>query len=178
MKILAFGASTSSASINRQLANHAAGLPAEAEVTDLDLSALELPIYSSDEEERNGVPPDATRFLEMIRAHDAIVISMAEHNGSYSAAFKNLYDWTSRIDSKLWSGKSMLLLATSPGGRGGATVLAAGEATFPRMGAELAASFSLPVFSQNFSEEQGIQDEALKAAFEEALAAFTAKLGQ
>jgi NAD(P)H-dependent FMN reductase len=132
-------------------------------VTDLDLSALELPIYSSDEEERNGVPPDATRFLEMIRAHDAIVISMAEHNGSYSAAFKNLLDWVSRVEGKLWSGKPMLLLATSPGGRGAATVLAAAAEKFPRMGADLRGTFSLPSFYENFSAEEGITDPALAA---------------
>ena len=132
MKILAFGASTSSTSINRQLANYAAGLLPDAEVTDLDLSTFRLPIYGSDEEERNGVPPDAERFLEMVRAHDAIVISMAEHNGSYSAAFKNLLDWVSRIEGKLWSGKPMLVLATSPGGRGAATVLATAAEKFPK----------------------------------------------
>jgi chromate reductase len=92
MKILSFGASTSSTSINRQLANHAASLVAGASVTELDLRDLSLPIYSSDEEEANGISADAQRFLEMIRAHDAVVISLAEHNGSYSAAFKNLYD--------------------------------------------------------------------------------------
>ncbi|MDA0813204.1 MAG: NADPH-dependent FMN reductase, partial [Verrucomicrobia bacterium] len=35
MKILAFGASTSSTSINRRLANHAAGLVPGAEITAL-----------------------------------------------------------------------------------------------------------------------------------------------
>ena len=54
MKVLAFGASTSSQSINRQLANFAAKQVPGAEVTELDLRTLHLPIYSSDEEEANG----------------------------------------------------------------------------------------------------------------------------
>ena len=137
-KILALGASTSSKSINRQLAVHAASQVPGAEVTDLDLRSYNLPIYSGDEEEQNGTPADAQAFLDAIRAHDGIVISMAEHNGSYTAAFKNLYDWTSRIELKLWSDKPMLLLASSPGGRGGLTVLAAAKATFPRRGSERA----------------------------------------
>ena len=176
MKLLALGASTSSASINRKLANHAANLIAGAEVTDLDLRDYELPIYSADEEEQNGAPADAQAFLDAIRAHDGIVISMAEHNGSYTAAFKNLYDWTSRIEQKLWSDKPMLLLATSPGGRGGATVLAAAEATFPRMGAKLVATFSLPSFYENFSDGGGIGDVELSAALAAAVADFEKSL--
>jgi len=151
MKILSFGASTSSASINRQLAKYAAGKVAGAKVTELDLRSYNLPVYSSDEEEANGIPADDQRFLDTIRAHDAIVISLAEHNGSYSAAFKNLYDWTSRLEQKLWSDKPMLLLSTSPGPRGGASVMEAAKSTFPRMGAELKASLSVPSFYDNFS---------------------------
>jgi NAD(P)H-dependent FMN reductase len=170
MKILAFGASTSSSSINRQLANHAASLIPGASVTQLNLRDYSLPIYSSDEEETNGIPADAHAFLAAIREHDAIVVSLAEHNGSYAAAFKNLYDWTSRIETKLWSDKPMLLMASSPGGRGGASVLEAAKATFPRMGADLKASFSLPSFYDNYSAEEGISDAALDAELKAAVA--------
>ena len=173
MKLLAFGASTSSASINRKFANYAANQVAGAEVTDLDLRSYALPIYSSDEEELNGSPADAQKFLETIRAHDAIVVSMAEHNGSYAAAFKNLYDWTSRIEQKLWSDRPMLLLATSPGGRGGATVLAAAEATFSRMGARSVTTFSLPSFYENFDAEKGVTDEGLAADLAAAVKEFS-----
>ena len=171
MKILAFGASTSSSSINRQLANYAASLVPGAEVTDLDLSTYSLPIYSSDEEESNGIPDDAKAFLEAIRSHDAVVISLAEHNGSYTAAFKNLYDWTSRAEQSLWSDKPMLLLSTSPGGRGGATVMETAKATFPRMGADLKGTFSLGSFYDNFSADEGIKDAEALASLKDAVAA-------
>ncbi|MCG8602052.1 MAG: NAD(P)H-dependent oxidoreductase [Verrucomicrobiales bacterium] len=169
MKLLAFGASTSSTSINRQLANYAASQIAEAEVTDLDLRQFDLPIYSSDEEESKGIPSAARDFKSLIESHDGIVVSLAEHNGSYSAAFKNLYDWTSRIDVNVWADKPMLLLATSPGGRGGATVLAAAEATFSRMGADLKATFSLPSFYDNFDAGSGITDPELSARLQAAV---------
>ncbi len=169
MKILSFGASTSSQSINRRFARHAASKVPDAEVTDLDLREFSLPIYSSDEEEANGAPADARRFLQLIREHDAVVISLAEHNGSYAAAFKNLYDWASRVDMKVWAGKPMLLLSTSPGPRGGASVMEAAKATFPRMGADLKGSFSLPSYAENFSETGGVKDPSLAAAFEEAV---------
>ena len=171
MKILAFGGSTSSSSINRQLANHAAGKVPAGEVTNLDLSQFTLPIYSSDEEETNGIPADAQAFKDLINSHDGIIVSLAEHNGSYAAAFKNLYDWVSRIDQNVWSDKPMLLMASSPGGRGGATVLDAAKATFPRMGANLKAAFSLPSFYDHFSAD-GISDAALETELNSAVQAF------
>ena len=67
----------------------------------------------------------------------------------------------------------MLLMATSPGGRGGATVLEAGKATFPRMGADLKATFSLPSFYDHFEAEKGITDSEMEAKLETALAAFS-----
>lgn len=161
MKILAFGASTSSTSINQKFANYTAHLVPEAEVTGLDLRRYRIPIYSEDLEESDGKPTAAQHFVDAIKSHDAVIISLAEHNGSYTAAFKNLYDWASRIEYEFWSGKPMLLLATSPGGRGGGSVLASAEATFPRMGADIKASFSLPSFYDNFSDQDGIIDAEL-----------------
>ncbi|MDF1754124.1 MAG: NAD(P)H-dependent oxidoreductase [Verrucomicrobiales bacterium] len=173
MKILAFGASTSSTSINRQLAGYAASLVEGAEVTNLDLRQFDLPMYSSDEEEQNGIPAAAKSFKDMIINHDAVVVSLAEHNGSYSAAFKNLYDWTSRIDPEVWAGKPMLLLSTSPGGRGAASVMEAAKEKFPRMGADLKATFSLPAFYDNFVEGK-ITDPALADQLEQAVKSLTA----
>lgn len=138
-------------------------------MTDLDLRSFSLPIYSADEEESNGIPQDAQRFFELIREHDAIVVSLAEHNGSYAAAFKNLFDWATRIDQKIWGGKPMLLLATSPGGRGGATVLGAAKVTFPHLGADVRGSFSLPSFYDHFEAGSGIKDETLAASLRSAI---------
>jgi len=77
MKTLDFGASTSSTSINRQLANYEASKISGAEVTELDLQQFVLPICSSDEEEPNGIPAAAHDFKSLIESHDRIVISMA-----------------------------------------------------------------------------------------------------
>ncbi len=48
MKILAFAASSSSASINKKLATYAANLVAQAEVEVLDINNYEMPIFSED----------------------------------------------------------------------------------------------------------------------------------
>ena len=160
MNILSIGASSSSTSINQQFADFAAKQIPNADVTAFSIRALTLPIYSEDEEKENGIPADAQKFLDDIRLHDAIVISLAEHNGSYTAAFKNLFDWASRIDQKLWSEKPMLLLSTSPGQRGASTVLESARATFPHLGGNIVATLSLPSFYDNFSDK-GISDDAL-----------------
>ena len=55
----------------------------------------------------------------------------------------------------------MLLMATSPGARGGIGVLQSAKDRFPRMGANLIADFSLPSFFDNFTEND-ISNKELK----------------
>jgi len=121
--ILAFGASSSKNSINKSLANYTANQFPDATINLLDLNDFEMPIYSIDKENENGIPQLAQDFKQHIKGADGIVISFAEHNGAYSAAFKNVFDWVSRIESDVWGNKALFLLATSPGARGGQTVL-------------------------------------------------------
>jgi NAD(P)H-dependent FMN reductase len=159
--IVALGGSNSKKSINKALATYAANQVAGAKTTVVDLNDFDLPLYGIDLETEAGMPEDAKRLNDIIGAADGLVISLAEHNGSYSAAFKNAYDWMSRIDPKVWKNKPMLLMATSPGGRGGATVLEAAKAGFPYMGGNIIADFALPSFYDNFSDE-GITSQELK----------------
>ena len=163
MKILSIGGSNSIHSINRKLANHVASLFSEGDVTAYNISEIDLPLYSMQLEEEIGIPAVVTDFAEKIDETDLIVLSLAENNGSYNVGFKNLMDWTSRIKTrKTWGNKSMLLMATSPGGRGGKTVLDIATNYFPYMGAEIKGVFSLPKFQENFDDEQGITEEKLK----------------
>ena len=97
MRILAFSASNSSVSINRQLAQHAANLVEGAQIETLDIHDYEMPLYRHDREVADGIPQLAHDFLARIAAVDAVIISFAEHNGGYTAAFKNLFDWCSRV---------------------------------------------------------------------------------
>ncbi|MDP4827095.1 MAG: NAD(P)H-dependent oxidoreductase [Flavobacteriales bacterium] len=162
MHILAIGGSNSANSINRQLAQFAASLFENSTVTIYDLSKIDIPLFSVQLENEIGMQPAARYFANEIDQSDLIVISLAENNGSYNAGFKNLIDWTSRLkDRKVWNDKPMLLMATSPGGRGGATVLETAVAYFPRMGADIKGSFTLPKFYENFDPIEGIIDQEL-----------------
>lgn len=118
-----------------------------------------------------GIPEAAHRFRAVIGAADALLISFAEHNGNNTAAFKNLFDWTSRIDTKVWQGKPMVLLSTSPGQGGGGRSLAIAKSGAPFYGGEVLAEFSLPRFYENFDAEAGaVNDPELVAGVEAALA--------
>ena len=162
-KIIAFGASSSKNSINKQLAIYAANLFSNATVELLDLNNYEMPIYSVDREKEKGIHSLAQQFYDKIGSADLIVISLAEHNGAYASAFKNILDWASRINNKTFQQKPMLLLATSPGARGGSTVLEIAKNRFPFQGADLKGSFSLPNFNENFDLEKGITNPELKS---------------
>ena len=171
-KILAFGASNSKQSINGKLAIWAANQLEDVEINPIDLNDFEMPIYGIDKENESGIPDLAHAFKAKLNEADGVIISLAEHNGSYTAAFKNITDWVSRIEKGTWSNKPMLLLATSPGGRGGLSVLTSAKSSFPHQGANVTGSFSLPSFNQNFSEADGIVDTDLKDTFDNELNEF------
>lgn len=164
-KIIAFAGTNSKESINKKLATYASSLVDNVETNILDLNDFELPLYGIDLENENGIPENAHKFLNLIKASDGIILSLAEHNGAYSTAFKNLFDWMTRIEGKMFFNKPMLLMATSPGGRGGTSVLEIAQGRFPYHDANIVEIFSLPFFGNNFSEGRIISndlDEQLK----------------
>ncbi|MGJ8693876.1 MAG: NADPH-dependent FMN reductase [Thalassotalea sp.] len=150
MKILAFGASNSKNSINQQLANYAACLVKGAEVEMVNLNDFELPIFSVDREEHLGQPELAQALFEKIGRADALVISFAEHNGTYTAAYKNIFDWMSRINQKVYQNKPMVMLAASPGPGGAVNVLNSAITSAPHFLADLKGSLSIKRFYDNF----------------------------
>lgn len=163
MKILVFGGSSSSSSINKQLAVYCSTFFSNSEIQILDLNDFEMPIYSIDKELKNGIHPLAIEFAKEIDEADLILTSLAEHNGSYSTAFKNILDWVSRIPNRtIFANKPMFLMSTSPGVRGGMNVLETAKKSFPYSGANILETFSLPTFQDFFDVEKGITDIAKK----------------
>ncbi|MFC0120165.1 NADPH-dependent FMN reductase [Pseudoalteromonas xiamenensis] len=163
MNVLTFAASSSRQSINKQLATYVASLIPNANVNVVDLNDFEMPIYSSDRETESGIPEQAQRFFNIIGEADVIVVSFAEHNGSYTAAYKNIFDWASRINQKVYQNKKMVLLSTSPGPGGAKSVLAQAVGSAPFFAADVKASYSLPSFYDNFDVEKGVvRNETIK----------------
>jgi NAD(P)H-dependent FMN reductase len=160
--IVVIGGSNSKKSINKVLATYAAESLKDVVLTSIDLNEFKLPLYGIDLETEEGIHSEAKRLNGIFDWADGFVVSLAEHNGAYSAAFKNAYDWLSRVNSKVWRDKPMLLLATSPGARGGQTVLDIAAGSFPYMGAKLTGTLSFPSFFDNF-KEGAVVDADLKS---------------
>ncbi|MEC9108688.1 MAG: NADPH-dependent FMN reductase [Bacteroidota bacterium] len=175
-KIVAFGASSSSKSINKIFATYAANQIQNSQAIILDLNNFEMPIYSEDYERIHGIPKKAYEFKNIIKDSDGIIISFAEHNGAYTAAFKNIFDWISRIENIVWFNKPMLLLATSNGSNGASLVLNMAHSRISRGNPNSIAYFSLPNFNDNFNSETGIKAEKLNKKFVDALSIFIESL--
>lgn len=156
VKIVAFGASYSKNSINKQLANYVANKFKNTHIEIVDLNDYPIPLFTVDQQLETGIPENAQKFLNKITEADLLIISMSEHNGSYTAAFKSLFDWVSLIKMKCFDGKKIFLLSTSPGPRGGLNSLTAAKERFPFHGGAIISDFSLPSFLENFDNEKGI----------------------
>lgn len=156
-KIVVFAASNSTQSINKRLVLHAAKvlqdeLAAPIEIELLDLNDYDMPVYSP-ERQAKGIPQPAQDFFTKLGSADGLMISLAEYNGTYTAAFKNIFDWASRIEMKIFQNRPVMLMATSIGGRGGQNVLAAAQGGFPHFGAEITSSFNFGPFAEHFDTD-------------------------
>jgi len=179
MKILAFAGSNSSASINKLLVTYAASYFKEEITEILDLNDYEMPLFSVDRLNKNGIPELAMEFAQKIDEADLLIISLAENNGSYTVAFKNVFDWLSVIPNrKAFGDKPILLMATSPGARGGASVLEIAKARIPYSGGKVIETFSLPGFFDNFDHSEGIINEGLRIELENKINSVKIKLAQ
>ncbi len=158
MKILAYAGSNSLNSINKQLVTYATTLLPEVGIHDfetLDLNDFDMPLFSVDKEKELGNPEPAMRFMNKIEECDALIISLAEHNGTYTVAYKNLFDWASRINPHVFQDKAIIYLSTSPGPGGAQSVLAAAVNSAPFFKGHVKGSLSVPLFNDNFDVETG-----------------------
>ncbi len=174
--ILAFAGSNSSKSVNFQLVRYTASLIKEHQVEVLNLVNYPFPMYSEDYEKSKGFSNSLMELRDDIKNSNGLIISLNEHNGNPSAYFKNLIDWLSRLERKFLEGQKVMLMSTSPGGRGAIGALQVVEQLLPRFGAEVVSTFSLASFHQNFNSKTGIKDADLAAKHQDALNKFLSKL--
>lgn len=125
-KILAFAGSLRRDSHNKKVVRIAAegARKAGAEVTFLDFKELPMPIYDADLQEESGFDENAARLQQILLAHDGLLISTPEYNGSLPAVLKNAFDWASRVNGDLklgaaFNGKVGAIMSASPGSFGG-----------------------------------------------------------
>ena len=90
-KVITLAGSSSKHSINKQLVEFAGSQLEGVDIENLDLNDFQLPLYSVDVEKEQGFPKDLLKLNEIIENTDGIIVSLAEHNGAYAAAFKNTF---------------------------------------------------------------------------------------
>ena len=129
-QLLVFSGSNHSKSINKQLGKYASSVIKETETNSVEINEIELesfqaPIFSIDLEGKSGVPESIKKLREVFLKADGFMFTTPEHNGSLPAFLKNIFDWISRVDDgSIFNDKPVMIISTSPGGRGGAGVIA------------------------------------------------------
>jgi len=124
------------------------------ETTVINLVDLTLPLYSTVEEERNGIPDTAKDLAEEILSLKAFIIVAPEYNGVMPPVLNNAMAWTSRSTDS-WRdafNEKIVGLATHSGG-GGAKGLQAMRIMYQHLGANILARELLTTYEKPLSED-------------------------
>jgi chromate reductase len=121
MKLLLLAASLRAESLNKKLINVCAEyLRSKQHEIDLrQMQEFDVPLYDGDTDSSSGVPENAKKLADLMKAADKIIFSVPEYNYSIPGIFKNLIDWVSRVRPSPLKGLKILLISASPSGIGG-----------------------------------------------------------
>jgi len=173
-KFLVFAGSTRKDSYNKKLAKLAEKILLEnqSEVTYLDLRDLPMPIYDGDLEAEEGIPANAMRFRDMLKAHHALLICAPEYNSSISGVLKNAIDWASRpIKGEpplmCFKGKIVNLMSASPSKWGGLRGLVTVRSILGNIGCiVLPDQLCIPFADKAFNESGLLMDKDINGILE------------
>ncbi len=176
-KILAFAGSARRDSFNKKLVAVAAQQARSlgAEVTLIDLADFPLPLYDGDLEESAGMPENASKLIDLMVDHDALLISCPEYNGSITPLLKNTIDWISRPSGNhaglaAYQRKIAGLLSASPGGLGGMRGLVHVRAILSGIGVLVVpGDVSVGSAHQVFGPDGALTDEKLASRLDRAI---------
>jgi NAD(P)H-dependent FMN reductase len=150
------GILVSSAGNNRKLGDKLQELANElnVETTVINLVDLDLPLYSTVEEEKNGIPDVAKDLAEKILSLNAFIIVAPEYNGVMPPVLNNAMAWTSRSTDS-WRdafNEKIIGLATHSGG-GGEKGLQAMRIMYQHLGANIIARELLTTYQKPLNED-------------------------
>ena len=166
-KILAFSGSLRSGSFNRKLVRIAAqgARDAGADVTEIDLRDMPMPLYDGDIEREQGLPSNAKLFKRLLVEHQGMLISSPEYNSAITAVLKNAIDWASRAEPGdpplvAFKGKVGGLMSASPGNLGGVRSLAMLRAILSHLGVIVVPTqLGIARANEAFNADGNLQDE-------------------
>ena len=173
IRILAFSGSARRDSLNKKLlavtvqAVRAAG----GEVTLIDLTDFPLPTYNGDLEDKEGLPENAAKLIELINQHPALLIASPEYNSMFTPLLKNTIDWCTRGEKNPFIGKAAAVVSASPGQFGGVRSMTLARQLLLHLGCHVVPEQCfLPKADEAF-DAQGALKDAHKQKSVEALAA-------
>lgn len=178
MKILVFAGSARNGSFNKMLAEEAAEIldRAGAEARFIDLADFPAPLYDADLEAENGIPASMVALGQLIKNHDALVISTPVYNGHITPLLMNIMSWVSRPSDgepscAAFSGKRAVVLSTAAGGERGEKVIGRLKEYLECLGVEpLPHGFMVPKANDAFKNgrlvDQSYRDELEKVVGE------------
>ncbi len=187
-KILAFAGSLRSGSFNKKMVRIAAegARAAGAEVTEVDLRDIPMPLFDGDVEREQGLPPNAKLFKRLLIEHQGLLISSPEYNTAMTAVLKNAIDWSSRAEPEepplvAFKGKVGGLMSASPGNYGGVRSLAMLRAILSHLGVVVVpTNLSIARANEAFDADGNLKDERQRATIRSIgaeVVSFVRKLG-
>lgn len=171
VKVLVFGASLRSNSLNDRLAGLAARV-IESHGATADRATMkdfDCPSYDGDNED--AMPEGATRFRDRLVASDAFLIVSPEYNASMPGVLKNVVDWASRFRPQPFTRRYGMLMSASPSMVGGNRGLWSLRIPLEHLGARVYPDmFSLAQAHQSFNADNSLKDARLQERFEATIA--------
>ena len=174
VRIVAFAGSLRSGSFNKKLIRIAAAgaRAAGAEVTEIDLRDIPMPLYDGDVERDHGLPPNAKVFKRLLIDHHGFLIGSPEYNSAISGVLKNAIDWASRPEPNepalvAFKGKVAGLVSASPGHLGGIRGLAVLRSILSNIGViVMPTQMAISRANDAFEPDGELKDERHQAAVE------------
>ncbi len=180
-RILAFSGSARKESLNRKFLAVTVQAVREAggEVTLLDLNDYVLPLYHGDLEEAEGMPANATKLIELITSHQALLIASPEYNSMITPLLKNTIDWCTRADDNPFEGKVAAVISASPGALGAVRSLVMVQNLLLKLGCHVVpGQVFLPHANQAFDEAGALKEPRSLKGVKTMVAALVAEAGR
>ncbi|WP_391591954.1 NAD(P)H-dependent FMN reductase [[Mycoplasma] cavipharyngis] len=115
------------------------------------------PILSTKYLVNKQFPTAVKEILLKLTNYQNIIIVTPEHNGYYSAFFKNILDWLSRLDNQFFFEKNIVLVVASPGAQGGASLRQFAKITLSYTGAKTIQDFGFGAYDPDHNVDAEIK---------------------
>ena len=120
----------------------------------INLVELNLPLYDSLKEEKNGIPSPISTLMNTMEKSDGYIVVSPEYNWSIPPVLSNTLAWISRADDdfRILFNEKMILLATHSGGDG-SILMQAMRAQFVKLGSIVLSREIMTTYEKKLNEK-------------------------